>query len=232
MSCPICQGHGDHNASIPFDKSCAGYESSGELIAYLTCRECGFSWAPDLCAKGPAWFAEHIYNADYEKHDPEYNGERSVRQAQNIKYAYSFARKQIRHLDFGCGQGHLTQHLTKAGFDSKAYDPFIHTTAPAGQFNLITCFEVFEHVPDPQRLMRHLASYLAPEGLIVASTQLSDGQGSLRDWWYASPRNGHISLYSGRSLGELAVQHKLQARISSEGTHSFFRKMPAWATSS
>lgn len=229
MNCPICQGHGDHNADIPFSKSCEVFDSAGELIEYLTCRECGFSWAPELCAKDKDWFSVNIYNADYHLFDPEYDGARAARQAQNIIYAYHWARKQIRHLDFGSGNGLLTERLKRAGFDSVAYDPFVHLEAPAGRFNLITCFEVFEHVPDPQQLMRHLASYLDDTGILIASTLLSDDQGPLLDWWYASPRNGHISLYSGRSLGELAVQHSLRAHISSEGTHSFFRNLPAWA---
>lgn len=231
MNCPICQGPGDHTVDIPFNKSCEADEATGSPITYFTCRDCRFSWAPWLCAKDPAWFAEHIYNADYHKFDPEYDGQRAARQAQNIIYAYNWARKQIRHLDFGSGGGQLTERLTKAGFDSTAYDPFVHLEAPAGRFNLITCFEVLEHVPDPDRLMRHLASYLDDTGVLIASTLLTDGQGNLRDWWYAAPRNGHIALYSGQALGQLAVKHGLQARISSEGTHSFFRKMPDWAKS-
>lgn len=230
MTCPICSGQSAHVADIPFNKSCDHDEASGDLIAYHACQDCGFSWAPDLCAKPPEWFAANIYNADYHLFDPEYDGIRAERQAKNIIYAYSWARKQIRHLDYGSGDGQLTQRLLKAGFDSTAYDPFIHLEAPSGQFNLITCFEVLEHAPDPNRVMRHLASYLAPEGVLIASTMLSDGN-DLADWWYAAPRNGHISLYSGKSLGELAVKHRLCARISSGGTHSFFRKLPAWATS-
>ena len=163
--------------------------------------------------------------------DGEGDGARAERQAKNIIYAYSWARKQIRHLDYGSGDGQLTQRLLKAGFDSTDYDPFIHSDAPTGKFNLITCFEVLEHAPDPQRVMRELASYLAPEGILIASTMLSDGN-DISDWWYAAPRNGHISLYSGKSLGELAVMNSLCARINSEGTHSFFRKLPVWAVSS
>jgi 2-polyprenyl-3-methyl-5-hydroxy-6-metoxy-1,4-benzoquinol methylase len=231
MNCPICQGYGDHNAAIPFNKSCESFEHTGDLIEYLTCRECSFTWAPELCAKDPAWFAEHIYNADYHLFDPEYGGERAARQAKNIIHNYHWVRKQIRHLDFGSGEGQLTERLVKAGFDSTAYDPFVQLEAPVGKFNLITCFEVFEHVPDPRRLMRHLASYLDDTGILIASTLLTNEQGLLADWWYAAPRNGHISLYSGQSLGKLAVQHGLCARISSEGTHSFFRNLPDWAKS-
>ena len=230
MNCPICSGNTAYLTDIPFNRSCQDSSELGQPIAYHRCSACGFVWTPELCGQSPAWFAEHIYNAEYGAYDPEYDGTRAERQAKNLIYAYAFARKEIRHLDFGSGQGQLTQRLVKAGFDSTAYDPFVHLEAPAGLFNLITCFEVLEHAPDPQRLMRHLASYLAPEGVIIASTCLNDGQ-DIRRWWYAAPRNGHICLYSNAALGQLAVQHGLKARVSSEGTHSFFRKLPHWAMS-
>lgn len=228
MTCPICKSSNARAETIPFDKSCETDSDSGDPVEYLTCVDCGYAWAPELCAKPASWFAEHIYNADYGKFDPEYDGTRAARQAQNIKFAYSFARARIRHLDFGSGEGLLTAKLKQAGFDSTSYDPFVHLEAPAGKFNLITCFEVFEHAPDPQRLFRHLASYLDDTGILIASTQLVSA-GSLRHWWYASPRNGHISLFSAKSLCILATQHGLQARVNSEGTHSFFRQIPEWA---
>jgi 2-polyprenyl-3-methyl-5-hydroxy-6-metoxy-1,4-benzoquinol methylase len=208
-------------------KSCEGHEG-GDPVAYFRCSNCGFCHAPDMCNKPPEWFREHIYNADYDKFDPEYHGQRADRQATHLIRSHSYARKRIRHLDFGSGDGRLTERMIKAGFDSTAYDPFVHEDAPEGVFNLITCFEVFEHVPAPQVLMKSLSSYLAPEGLIMASTVVSDGE-DIGKWWYASPRNGHISLYSGKSLCELALQHKLDAEINVGGAHYFYRKLPDWA---
>lgn len=227
MICPVCGGRSDHHVDLPMLKSCEGHDG-GDPVGYFVCADCGFCHAPEMCNKPPEWFAEHIYNDDYVKFDPEYKGERAARQARNLIYSYSWARKDIRHLDFGSGDGQLTQRMIKAGFTSEAYDPFVHVEAPAGLFNLITCFEVFEHVPDPQRLMRHLASYLAPEGLILASTNVSDGE-DIATWWYASPRNGHISLYSKRSLELLAKQHSLEAIVDRNGGHYFYRNLPSWA---
>jgi len=228
VTCPICCGAAKPEAIIPFNKSCEGLGTGGEMIDYWACEECGFTWSPELCAKDPAWFAEHIYNSDYIKFDPEYGGERAARQAKNLIFAYHWARKKIRHLDYGSGDGLLTKKLAKAGFDSTPYDPFVHTEVPVGKFNLITCFEVLEHVPDPGRLMADLAGYLDDEGVLITSTLLRDKDVPLDQWWYAAPRNGHISLYSGTSLGKLAVANGLQACISTVGTHTFHRKLPTW----
>jgi 2-polyprenyl-6-hydroxyphenyl methylase / 3-demethylubiquinone-9 3-methyltransferase len=39
-----------------------------------------------------------------------------------------------------------------------------------GQFNLITCMEVIEHVADPAAFVHALARRLAPDGLLILST--------------------------------------------------------------
>lgn len=214
---------------MPFNKSCEAFDASGELIAYLGCGVCGFAWAPSLWAKDKAWFAENIYNADYIKFDPDYSGERAANQAKNIIFNYSFARKSIRHLDYGSGGGQLTEKLINSGFNSTSYDPFIHSEAPHGKFNLITCFEVLEHVPDPLALMCDLATYLDDEGVLTTSTLLLDKTTDLNKWWYAAPRNGHISLYSVEALENLAAQNGLCGNITNSGTHAFYKKLPSWA---
>ncbi len=227
MICPVCGGESRHHVDIPMQKSCEG-NGGGDLVAYFLCASCGFCHAPEMCNKPPEWFREHIYNDDYILFDPEYSGERANRQARNLIYSYSFARKRIRHLDFGSGDGRLTEKLLKAGFDSTAYDPFVHTELPSGKFNLITSFEVFEHVPGPQELMRGVASFLDDEGLILASTNISDGE-DIGRWWYAAPRNGHISLFSRKSLTILAEKHGLESLIDANGAHYFYRSLPDWA---
>jgi 2-polyprenyl-3-methyl-5-hydroxy-6-metoxy-1,4-benzoquinol methylase len=91
---------------------------------------------------------------------------------------------------------------------------------------------VFEHVPDPGRLAQDLVSLLDDDGLIFFSTLLSDGNlepGKKLDWWYAAPRNGHISLYSAMSLTHLGAKHGLQFGSVSAGFHAFWRRVPPWA---
>ncbi len=62
---------------------------------------------------------------------------------------------------------------------------------------------------------------------------MSDGQvlpGRPLTWWYAAPRNGHVSLFSARSLGLLAARQGWATASFSADIHLFWRgDFPAWA---
>jgi hypothetical protein len=80
--------------------------------------------------------------------------------------------------------------------------------------------------------MSNLYSLLSPNGLVLFSTLVSDGNiqpGQRISWWYASPRNGHISLFSKNSLAVLAQQYRVNFGSFSAGFHVFFTGVPAWA---
>ncbi|HWJ37756.1 MAG TPA: methyltransferase domain-containing protein, partial [Sphingomicrobium sp.] len=48
-----------------------------------------------------------------------------------------------------------------------------------GQFDLITCMEVIEHVADPSTFVAELARLLAPGGLLILSTPNATGWSKL-----------------------------------------------------
>ncbi len=101
-----------------------------------------------------------------------------------------------------------------------------------GQFNLITAFEVFEHIPNVKQLMRDLSVLLTNDGIILFSTLLSDNEIKFQKrltWWYASPRNGHISLFSHKRLSLLCTEYDFKLGSFSSGFHVMWRNLPKWA---
>ena len=54
------------------------------------------------------------------------------------------------------------------------YDPFSskHNVSDGQKYDLITAFEVFEHVPDPVATMRDITKRLKPESMLLFSTLL------------------------------------------------------------
>ena len=155
--------------------------------------------------------------------------------ANSLFSTFGNRRSEIRHLDYGGGRGLLSTLLCKSGWQSTSYDPFVDRDTHLenlGKFDLITAYEVFEHVPDVAQLISNLSSLLVQDGVVLFSTLLSDGNLGPRQrisWWYASPRNGHISLFSSKSLTVLGAKEGFHFSSFSLGFHAFWRNVPPWA---
>ncbi|MFL6720796.1 MAG: bifunctional 2-polyprenyl-6-hydroxyphenol methylase/3-demethylubiquinol 3-O-methyltransferase UbiG [Sphingomonas sp.] len=100
-------------------------------------------------------------------------------------------------LDVGCGAGLLAEPLARLGAEVTGIDASPELIAVArdhaaatglkidyragdvaalgGQFDLITCMEVVEHVADPASFVKAVAKRLAPGGLLILSTPNATG---------------------------------------------------------
>jgi SAM-dependent methyltransferase len=239
-SCPVCHGTCTALDAVDFSKSCMEIHGrflppSGVPVHYFLCAECGYCHAPEFRDWPAAAFAAKIYNAGYAEVDPDYAETRPRANADNLLAMFGERGTGIRHLDFGGGSGVLSGLLRTAGWQSVCHDPFVPQNvriAGDARFNLITAFEVFEHVPRPDQLMTELRALLDPDGVVLFSTLLSDGQlapGRPPAWWYAAPRNGHVSLFSSKSLERLAAGAGFSFGSFSGGFHAFWAGVPAWA---
>ena len=104
-------------------------------------------------------------------------------------------------LDVGCGAGLLAEPLARLGARVTGLDASADLIAAAqqhaqasvleidyraaelakleGQFDLVTCMEVIEHVADPAVFVNLLARRLAPDGLLILSTPNATGWSKL-----------------------------------------------------
>jgi hypothetical protein len=166
----------------------------------------------DYCERWqPHHFKEYIYNNEYIKVDPDYVERRPARMATDLAGALA-NMKGMRILDYGSGSGVFAGKLRSAGFSRvESYDPFSMPVRPEGKFDLVTCFEVLEHAPNPVETFQQIKSFMHEQSCVVATTesQPPDIEKVRANWPYAAPRNGHVSLYSVSSLVELGNRFDL-----------------------
>ena len=238
--CPVCAAEARILGEVDFNKSCEDRNGvllpkANTTVRYFLCNRCGFCFAPEFKGWSDRKFIERIYNDEYVLVDPEYVALRPQRAASYLENRFGPVRDRIAHLDYGGGNGLLSRLLCAAGWRSASHDDFVEGPGRFAQlstYDLVTAFEVFEHVADPQRLMSALSRVTHPRSLILFSTLLSDGTiapGRGLDWWYLAPRNGHISLYSSNSLSVLLSAHGYRLLHFDEGFHVAFREFPEWA---
>jgi SAM-dependent methyltransferase len=226
VACKVCGGPAPLFDVVDFHKSCEQHRGirfvlSGIGVWYRRCTSCGFLFTNFCDAWTAPEFAERIYNADYVLVDPDYVTKRPLGSVKLIRQLFEPAKAAIKLLDYGGGDGEVAQALRAAGFDSACWDPFgtAGQTPPLARgYDLVTCFEVIEHTPDPLGTVEAIANLLRPGGIVFFSTLLQPADlpvGNL-DWWYVGPRNGHISIHTDESLARR--WRKVGMRVASFGT--------------
>src|ERR1017187_3028144 len=142
--CKICS-----RASAPFDTETI---LGRYKVQYFRCPECGLIETED-----PYWLSE-AYSEAIAQSDIGLVG-RNVSLSHPTKLIIStLFRASGRFVDYGGGYGLFVRLMRDAGFDFYRYDKFCSNlfakgfdVAPTDDkgFELLTAFEVFEHLPDP-----------------------------------------------------------------------------------
>jgi hypothetical protein len=173
-------------------------------VSYYCCVACG-----SLQTEEPHWLAEAYAPGNLSKLDTG-AAQRVFRSA-----PFVFATARLLHirkaLDFGGGDGLLVRLLRDEGIDAYLSDSYSiptyaagFTSDPAPEFDLITAFEVFEHLPNPKDVLTSL--FACKPKYLLCSTELYNRQG--QDWWYLVFSSGqHVFFYSYRALEIVAECH-------------------------
>lgn len=148
----------------------------------------------------------------------------------------AYCNPSAKFVDYGGGYGLLVRLLRDRGLDFYRQDIYAENLfaknfdfhdAGVEKFELLTAFEVFEHLENPAAEVEKM---LALSDNILFSTELQPIANPRPDtWWYILPEIGqHISFFSKDSLAALAQCMGLHLNTNGKNLHLLSRrKMPA-----
>ena len=216
MHCKIC----DSQTTLVFNADILGKYSAG----YFRCKSCGFMQTED-----PYWLSESYASAINEIDLGPVN--RALTGSKIVEgVILSMFDKEAKFIDYGAGYGLLVRIMRDLGFDFYWHDKYCdnifakHFVANREtRFELLTAFEVFEHLVDP---LSEIKAMLAFSNNLLFSTQLVPNEvQNVSDWWYFAPEHGqHVAFYTVEALQVISKVFNLHLSTDGVGTHLLSQK--------
>jgi len=215
----------------------------------LQCQNCGIVYLEPKAEN-----LENFYKEDYRKlYTPVIGKILESKQIFNIYLPFQQSKVdlikdklnlQMKALDIGCSTGHFLYTLRpyvkevigiefnkeNAEFVNKVLGIKVYTESventniPLEHFDLITAFQVLEHIDEPLEFLRTISKYLKPDGsLFLEVPNIDDalmslyGIESYGDFWFREP---HIFNYSPKTLSLLLEKAGFGGEISTLQTYN------------
>jgi hypothetical protein len=217
VKCKICF------STVPFFSSATILKKY--TVTYFRCPACGF-----VQTEEPYWldeaYAKAITGSDIGL------VQRNLQLARMVKVIISlFFDTRGRFIDYAGGYGLFVRLMRDSGFDFRWHDKYCENLFAKGfesqpgerAFELVTAFEVFEHLADPLEEISRMCS--CAESILFTTLILPEPAPKPEEWWYYGPEHGqHISLYSRKSLAAIASKLGMNFYTNGKSMHLFTRK--------
>lgn len=216
MDCKIC-----NSKTIPVFS--ADILAGKYNVVYYSCSRCGF-----LQTEEPYWLNE-AYKSAINRTDTGIVKRNILLSRVVSSLLYFYFNKQGKMLDYAGGHGLFTRMMRDIGFDFYWSDKYADNIfargfeySSADRIDLITAFEVFEHLVNPLDEIDKMITIT--DNILFSTTLLPQPLPKPEDWWYYGLDHGqHVSLYSKKTLLFIAQKYRLNL-CSDKDLHLFTSK--------
>lgn len=132
-------------------------------------------------------------------------------------------------VDYGGGHGIYVRMMRDTGFNFYRQDLYaeniyaryfdIDDLPTINKFNILTAFEVFEHLSNPIDEIKKMFGF---SDILLFSTELqpSGELSELEKWWYVAPETGqHISFYNKITFEKIAIMFNANYYTDNQSLH-------------
>jgi hypothetical protein len=206
--CKVCD-----SAARPFG---SGRVLGRHEVRYYRCDACGF-----VQTEHPYWLDE-AYGTALIAADVGVAQRNIELAAVTQAVIQQFFRADRRFLDYGGGYGLFVRLMRDRGFDFRWHDRYapnllsrgFDAAADSDGFELVTAFEVLEHLVDP---VPQVAAMLRRGDSLLCTTRILPPMNPKpNEWWYYALSGGqHVSLFTLEALRSLAA--RFGRRLVSDG---------------
>ena len=209
--CRVCGGPSSHT----FSQRLLDHD-----VSYFDCAQCGY-----FQTEAPYWL-DQAYASAINDVDTGILWRNQLNARRVVMTLAATRRLSGRVVDHAGGYGILVRLLRDLGVDARWRDKYCQNLvargfeADAAPCDLITAFEVFEHLEDPMAELRHM---LAQAPWVLLSTELApQASAPAPDWWYLGPEHGqHIGFFRPATLRYMADQLACQVATDDRSLHLF-----------
>lgn len=192
-------------------------------ISYYRCPCCEF-----IQTESPYWlkeaYADVIVDSDIGVVD------RTIElSAIAEKVLINFYPTSSYYLDYGGGYGLFVRRMRDKGFNFYWNDPYCKNIfakhfslaeAPVTKFDIVTSFEVFEHLEEP--LVEINKMLKKGDSLIFSTVLAPKTKEEFANWWYRCELTGqHIAFYSKKTLEYIAALFNKKLYSNNQNFHVF-----------
>ncbi len=218
IDCPVC-------GSTHFDPL---FEKKGE--PFVRCQNCG------LMLINPRPVYDHVINTYDDDYSDFYIKKANKKMARFKRWAKSVQKlgaRKGRWLDIGCSAGFVVKVAQGLGYDAYGVDveshgiEFAQSTLglknvsqgmledknyPAGFFDVISIYDVIEHVPDLNKFVAEISRILVKGGILDIRTPDEGHWRTPKDraTWNAIIPSEHLYYFNRKTLAMLLNKHGLK----------------------